>query len=195
MKTYLLASKNAHKAEEIKNILGSDYCVLTQTDAGLAHLDVVEDGDTFEANAIKKAETIMKASGKATIADDSGLCVDALDGAPGIYTARYAGENATDGENIQKLLTALQDVPQMKRTARFVCVIAVAEPGKETRVYRGTCEGRITFAPCGQSGFGYDPIFYDEKYACTLAEMEPAIKNAISHRSAALRQLAEAERQ
>ncbi len=190
MKTYILASKNAHKAQEIKAILGDGYQILTQLDAGVGEVDVVEDGTTFEENAAKKAETIMKLTGKPTIADDSGLCVDYLDGAPGVYTARYAGENATDGENIQKLLTALKGVPCQKRGAQFVCVIALAEPEKPTRLFRGECPGRITESPQGEDGFGYDPIFYYEKYAMTLAEMEPHIKNAISHRSAALRKMA-----
>ncbi len=191
MKTFILASKNAHKAQEIKEILGEGYQILTQVDAGVGDVDVVEDGTTFEANAAKKAETIMKLTGKPTIADDSGLCVDYLEGAPGIYTARYAGENATDGENIQKLLTALEDVPCHKRGAQFVCVIAVSVPGEETKLFRGECPGRITESPQGEDGFGYDPVFYYEKYAMTLAEMEPHIKNAISHRSAALRKMAE----
>ena len=126
MKTYVLASKNAHKAQEIKAILGDGFQILTQVDAGVGDVDVIEDGSTFEENAAKKAETIMKLTGKPTIADDSGLCVDYLDGAPGVYTARYAGENAADEENIQKLLTALSGVPCHKRTAQFVCVIALA---------------------------------------------------------------------
>lgn len=195
MKTYILASKNAHKAKEIKEILGDEFEILTQTEAGAGNIEVIEDGATFEENAAKKAETIMKATGKPTIADDSGLCVDYLKGAPGVYTARYAGENATDGENIQKLLSALNGVSQTERGARFVCVIAVAEPRQKTRLFRGECCGRITLEPAGEDGFGYDPIFYYEPYAKTLAELEPAIKNAVSHRSAALHKAADALRQ
>lgn len=191
MKTFVLASKNAHKAQEIMAILGEDYRILTRTDAGVGDVDVVEDGTTFEENAAKKAETIMNLTGKPTIADDSGLCVDYLDGAPGIYTARYAGENATDGENISKLLNALAGVPENQRDARFVCVIAVAVPGEETRLFRGECPGRITEAPKGEDGFGYDPVFLYQEDGMTLAEMEPDRKNAISHRSAALRKMAE----
>ena len=187
MKTYVLASKNQHKAEEIRAILGSGFEIVTQTEAGAGDIDVAEDGTTFEENAAKKAEAIMRATGRATIADDSGLCVDYLDGAPGIYTARYAGENAGDGENLDKLLRALEGVPPQERTARFVCVIALAEPGKETRFFRGECRGRITQVKKGEGGFGYDPVFYTDQYARTLAELEHYIKNAISHRSAALR--------
>lgn len=191
MKTFVLASKNAHKAQEIKAILGEDYEILTQVDAGVGNVDVVEDGTTFEENAAKKAETIMKLTGKPTIADDSGLCVDFLKGVPGIYTARYAGENATDAENIEKLLGALDGVPQSERGAQFVCVIAVAVPGEETKLFRGECPGRITLEPKGEDGFGYDPVFFYEEYAMTLAEMEPEQKNAISHRSLALQKMAE----
>ncbi len=187
MKTFILASKNKHKAEEIKAILGEGFDVITQTEAGVGDIDVVEDGATFEENAVKKAETIMQATGKAVIADDSGLCVDYLDGAPGVYTARYAGENATDAENIQKLLVALDGVVPGERGAQFVCVIAVAEPGKETLTFRGECHGAISMEIRGEGGFGYDPIFYVENYDCTMGEMETHIKNAISHRSEALK--------
>ncbi len=187
MKTFILASKNEHKAGEIRQIVGDGFNIITQTQAGASEIDVIEDGKTFEENAIKKAETIMKATGKAVIADDSGLCVEFLDNAPGVYTARYAGVNATDEENINKLLKALDQVPPEKRTAKFVCVIALAEPNCDTVTFRGECEGRISDAPCGDMGFGYDPIFYVTKYDCTMAELEPHIKNAISHRFAALK--------
>lgn len=187
MKRYVLASKNQHKAEEIRKILGPGFEIVTQTEAGAGGVEVVEDGETFEANAVKKAETVMEATGLPTIADDSGLCVDWLDGAPGVRTARYAGENAADGENIAKLLDALKEVPLQDRGARFVCVIALAEPGRETRTFRGECPGRIALAPKGEGGFGYDPVFFVRQYDRTMAELEPHIKNAISHRSAALR--------
>lgn len=192
MKTYVLASKNQHKAEEIKLILGEGYEIITQTEAGAGEIEVIEDGVTFEENAVKKAETIMKATGRPCIADDSGLCVDYLEGAPGVYTARYAGENATDGENIQKLLTALDGVPKEKRGAQFVCVIALSEPNKPTRVFRGECKGRILTEKHGESGFGYDPVFYDEKMEKTLAEMTTEEKNSISHRGGALKRMKEA---
>ena len=133
----------------------------------------------------------MKATGKPTIADDSGLCVDYLNGAPGVYTARYAGENATDGENIEKLLGALDGVEMSKRAAQFVCVIAFAQPNEETKVFRGECGGFISHEIKGDGGFGYDPIFYVEEYDLTMGELEPQIKNAISHRSNALKKFVE----
>ena len=186
MRTYILASKNQHKAEEIKSILGEDFAIITQTEAGAGDVEVIEDGNTFEENAIKKAETIMHATGKACIADDSGLCVEYLGGAPGVYTARFAGETATDSENIAKLLKELDGVEESRRGAKFVCVIALAEPGKETRLYRGECCGRILTEKRGESGFGYDPVFYVEEFQKSLAEVAPELKNSISHRSRAL---------
>lgn len=187
MKTYILASKNNHKAKEINEILGSGFKIITQSEAGATDIEVIEDGDTFEANAIKKAEELCAATGKPTIADDSGLCVDLLDGAPGVYTARYAGENATDAENIEKLLSALGDAPLSERSAKFVCVIALARPNEETVTFRGECSGLISLSPHGNGGFGYDPVFYVPSYDCTMSELEPDIKNAISHRSDALK--------
>lgn len=191
MKTFVLASKNKHKAEEIKNILGEGFEVITQTEAGAGDVEVIEDGATFEENAIKKAEEIMRITGKPTIADDSGLCVDFLNGAPGVYTARYAGENATDAENIEKLLAALKGVPEKDRGAKFVCVIAVAEAGRETVTFRGECKGRIDFEPKGEGGFGYDPIFYLEEYGATMSEISAETKNSISHRGNALKKFAD----
>ena len=187
MRTYVLASKNPHKAEEIKAILGDGFEIITQTEAGAGGIEVIEDGKTFEDNAVKKAEEIMRATGLSVIADDSGLCVDYLGGDPGVYTARYAGENASDEENLTKLLRNLEGVPEQDRGAKFVCVIALAEPNTKTRIFRGECRGRITFEKKGKSGFGYDPVFYYEEYGATLAELDPEIKNTVSHRSAALR--------
>ncbi|MBQ9737532.1 MAG: non-canonical purine NTP pyrophosphatase, partial [Clostridia bacterium] len=140
---FILASKNIHKSKEMQSILGSSITLITQDEAGYADIDVVEDGLTFEENAIKKAVTLANASGQACIADDSGLCVDALGGKPGVFTARFAGEGATDDENISKLLAELDSVSPEMRTARFVCVIALAVPGKEPVTYRGECEGVI----------------------------------------------------
>lgn len=191
MNTFVLASKNKHKADEIKTILGGGFDVITQTEAGAGDISVVEDGATFEENAVKKAEAIMRATGKPTIADDSGLCVDFLGGAPGVYTARYAGEHATDQENIEKLMTALSGVTFDKRGARFVCVIAFSRPGKKTVTFRGECDGFISLKPMGNGGFGYDPVFYVERYDKTMAELEPHIKNALSHRFSALKKFKE----
>lgn len=190
MKTFILASKNAHKAEEIKKILGEEYDVVTQTGAGAGDTEVTEDGKSFEENAIKKAETIMRVVGKPVIADDSGLCVDALGGKPGIYTARYAGENATDTDNINKLLNALDGVPLKDRSAKFVCVIAVAKPNEKTVTYRGECPGRIALSTSGKGGFGYDPIFYLDEHKCTMAELPSEVKNSLSHRFKALKKFA-----
>lgn len=189
--TFVLASKNKNKAKEIQQILGDNYNVITQTEAGAGDIDVIEDGTTFEENAVKKAEEIMKALNCPTIADDSGLCVEFLNGDPGVYTARYAGENATDQENITKLLSALKDVTFDKRGAKFVCTIALAIPGEETKTFRGECEGKIAFEPAGESGFGYDPIFYVESYDATMAQLDSHVKNAISHRFKALCGLSE----
>ena len=185
----ILASKNRHKAQEMQEILGDKITLITQDEAGVGNLEVIEDGDTFEANAIKKAKTVMEATGLPCIADDSGLCVDALGGAPGIYTARFAGEGATDDQNIQKLLAELDGVEQEKRTARFVCVIALCVPGKEPQTFRGECEGIILTEKHGENGFGYDPVFYVEQFGKAMAELPSEVKNSISHRSRALAKL------
>ena len=128
----------------------------------------------------------MKITGLAAVADDSGLCVDYLDGAPGVYSARYAGEDATDEKNVEKLLLALRDVPAAERGAAFVSVIAYVTPEGEEQVFRGECRGIISFSPEGTNGFGYDPVFYLPEYGKTFGELSPDIKNEISHRSRAL---------
>lgn len=185
----ILASKNAHKAKEMQAILGEDVEFITQDAAGCGDVEVVEDGETFEENAIKKAVTIMEATGLPVIADDSGLCVDALLGRPGIFTARFAGEGATDDENIAKLLSELDGVEENARTARFVCVIALAVPGKTPVTYRGECEGIILTKKQGENGFGYDPVFFVPEHNCSMAELEADVKNSISHRFNAIKQL------
>lgn len=187
----ILASKNAHKAKEMQAILGDGVELVTLDKTKAADIDVVEDGTTFEENAIKKATEIMEATGLATIADDSGLCVDALDGRPGIYTARFAGENPTDDENISKLIAELDGVETENRTARFVCVIALTIPGEEVKTYRGECEGRILTEKRGENGFGYDPVFYVPEYEKSMAELPAQVKNSISHRFRALNKLKE----
>ena len=186
----ILATKNKHKAEEITAILGGGFEVITQTEAGV-DVDVLEDGDTFEANAIKKAVTTMNLTGLPTIADDSGLVVEALGGLPGVKTARYAGEDATDGQNIDKLLHEMQEVPAYKRGAKFVCVVALANPDGTVKTFCGECHGTILSERTGSGGFGYDPVFLSREYAKSMAQLEPHIKNAISHRGKAVRKLAE----
>ncbi len=187
----ILASKNAHKAKEMQEILGDSVELITLDKTVAADIDVVEDGKTFEENAIKKATEIMTVTGMPTIADDSGLCVDALEGRPGIYTARFAGEGATDDENISKLVAELEGINDELRTAKFVCVIALAVPGDEVKTFRGECEGRILKQKQGENGFGYDPIFFVPEYKKSMAQLSAEVKNSISHRFRALIQLKE----
>jgi XTP/dITP diphosphohydrolase len=156
--------------------------------------EVVEDGASFKENALKKAKTLAQFSGLATLADDSGLEVDALDGAPGIYSARYAGEECDDRKNNEKLLAALKDVPEGKRNARFVCALALCLPtanGLSEWVFRESCEGRVAFALKGENGFGYDPLFFYPPFDKTFGEIDRETKSTVSHRGKALKQLAE----
>lgn len=186
----VLATKNRKKIEEIKKIcgvMGTASRIYTLDDFP-AYQDVVEDGDTFEANAVKKAEYIARCTGMTAVADDSGLEVDALNGEPGVFSARYAGEDADDRSNLEKLLHELKDVPPEERSARFVCCIAMASRD-EVRTFFGYAEGTIGTEPRGENGFGYDPVFYPEGHKRTFAEMSDDEKNALSHRGAALREL------
>ncbi len=164
------------------------YEALGQEEAGIT-VDVKEDGTTFLENARKKAVAVMAASGLPALADDSGLCVDALDGRPGIYSARYAGPGATDADRTAKLLAELAQVPQAERTAQFVCAICVAYPDGRFLEIEEACAGRILPAPRGENGFGYDPVFYVPELGKTFAEATDEEKNAISHRGKALRKL------
>lgn len=187
----IAATKNKGKLQEFIQIFERlPFDIISMTDAGIND-DIDETGNTFEENALIKARAVWKASDKAVIADDSGLEVDALDGAPGIYSARYAGCNATDQDRNAKLLDALKNVPQDKRTARFVCAAAIMLPSGRSLTVRGTCEGRITFEPAGCNGFGYDPLFYVPEFGLTIAQMDADTKNKISHRGKALRKMAE----
>ena len=186
----ILASKNRHKAEEIAAILGGGFSVVTQVEAGI-DVDVVEDEVTFEANAVKKAAEVMALTGLPTIADDSGLVVEALGGMPGVRTARYAGENATDDENIDKLLHEMRGVPDSERGARFVCVVAFAGVDGEVKTFYGECLGSILRERVGAGGFGYDPVFMSREYGLSMAELESSVKNEISHRGKAVRGFAE----
>lgn len=183
----LAATNNAGKLSEIRAILaGHGFEVVSPAELGLK-LEVEEDGETFEANALKKALAWRELSGLAALADDSGLCVDALAGAPGVRTARYAGEDATDEANYSLLLERLTGVNE--RAARFVCVIALCLPDGRTFTGQGECPGLISTAPRGAAGFGYDPVFLDEATGLTFAELDSATKNARSHRGRALQSL------
>ncbi|MCU1454624.1 MAG: non-canonical purine pyrophosphatase, RdgB/HAM1 family [Acidimicrobiales bacterium] len=186
---FVLASANPKKAAEIAEILGDRVHLIPRpTDVP----DVVEDAATFEGNARLKAVALVRATGEPAIADDSGLIVDALDGAPGVRSARYAGEDASDEDNVRLLLAALADVPPAERTARFHCVVLARWPDGREVVAQGTVEGHITAAPRGSAGFGYDPVFVPEGGGgLTFAELGSAPKHAISHRGRALRSLAD----
>ena len=191
----LIATNNAHKAREIREILGGSFTELyTMKEAGI-DLDVLEDGTTFRENALKKAlETLDAAKDRfdAVLADDSGLCVDALDGAPGVYSARFSGEAHNDAANNARLIALLRDVPDEERTARFCCCVALARKSAEPIVVQGEVEGTILHAPRGENGFGYDPYFYYAPLHKSFAELSAEEKNAVSHRKRALLLLREA---
>lgn len=182
----VLASKNPHKLGEMQTILGElGLEVVLESDVGV-DVEVEETGTTFEENALLKARAVMEASGMAAIADDSGLVVDALDGAPGVYSARYGGLDS-DRARTELLLHNLRDVPQQQRTARFVSAIACALPDGRVVTARGTCEGSILFETRGENGFGYDPVFYVPQLGMTFAQADGDAKNAVSHRGNALK--------
>jgi len=187
---YIIATHNPKKLKELSRILlplGIE--AVTDRDLGIETTEVEENGATFEENAYLKAASACKESGLPAVADDSGLCVDALDGAPGLYSARYAGEGATDEEKIEKILAALADVPREKRTARFVSAICCVFPDGKTLYARGECEGEIAFAPDGEGGFGYDPVFVTG--GKSFASMTAEEKDAVSHRGRSLRAFSE----
>ncbi len=186
----ILSSGNAHKIKEIKEILKDlNIEIVSKDDLGFKDLDVDEDKDTLEGNAFKKAEELSKLVNGIVIADDTGLFVDALNGAPGVYSARYSGENATDKGNNELLLKNLKDVPMEKRTAYFKTVIAIIlEDGLKLKA-EGICKGRIGFEAHGTNGFGYDPLFIVEGLGKSFGEMTDEEKNSLSHRANALRNL------
>ena len=192
----IIASNNAHKMREIYEILGAEYPdMVTLKQAGL-DIDVVEDGDTFQANAIKKAEEVLKISGyPAALADDSGLIVDALGGAPGVYSARYAGEGHNDADNNAKLMRDMMGVPYEQRTCRFASAVALARAGKDTICVMGFAEGILLTEARGENGFGYDPYFFYPPLGKSFAQLSAEEKNAVSHRKHALEALLEALRQ
>ena len=186
----VLASKNQHKLIELRTILGQlGLEVVLESDVGV-DVDVEETGTTFEENSLLKARAVMEASGMAAIADDSGLEVDALNGEPGVYSARFGGLD-TDAARTALLLQRLQNVPDEQRTARFVSVVTCVLPDGRVVAARGTCEGVINHAPVGENGFGYDPVFYVPQLGKTFSQASPEEKNAISHRGDALRKFCE----
>ena len=182
----LIGSTNPKKKIEITNITKDPNIQFTLLNKLENAPEVVEDGKTFKDNAIKKAITLAKWSGSLTLADDSGLEVEALNNRPGVYSARYAGEGATDTMRIRKILTEMSSVPAKNRKARFKCAIALATPEKLLFVVEAKCDGVITTEPRGKNGFGYDPIFSFPEYDKTFAELTPETKNMISHRAKAL---------
>ena len=190
-KKIIFATGNEGKMREIRDILGDlDYEILSMKEAGV-DVEIIEDGKTFEENAIIKAKTVMEATGCLVLADDSGLEIDYLNKEPGVMSARYMGENTSYRIKNQILLDRLHGVPAIVRTARFVWVIAAAFPDGRIETRTGTIEGRIADEPAGENGFGYDPIFYLPDRKMTTAQLSEEEKNAISHRGKALRQIKE----
>ena len=183
----IAATNNAHKLIEFKRILEPlGFTVLSQKEAGI-HVEAEETGTTFEENAYLKAKAVYDASGLATVADDSGIAVDALNGAPGVYSARYGGPGLNDVDRYEKLLHEMDGVPDEKRTARFVCAISLILSSDQVFGFTGVCEGKIGYEPRGENGFGYDPIFMvGDK---STAELLPEEKDKISHRGQALRNM------
>jgi len=186
----IAATQNKNKILELEAITKEfGMNIISRDEAGIENIEVIEDGGTFEKNSLKKAMEIMKLCDKTTIADDSGIEVDALDGAPGVDSAIYAGEQRDDKENREKLLEELKEIPLEKRTARFVSVISMAFPDGNSIVVRGECEGHVAFSERGTKGFGYDSLFIPLGYDETFAEISPEEKNKISHRANALKLL------
>lgn len=188
MHTLIIATGNAGKQREIQQMLGDTFEVKTLKDIPDAP-EIIEDGDTFEANAIKKARIISDHTGLPTLADDSGLEVDCLNGAPGIYSARYAGEGATDEANNQKLLSAIANVPDDQLGAQFHCVMALITPNGQTQTTNGIWRGHLLRQAQGTNGFGYDPLFFVPTHNCASAELPTKAKNELSHRGQALRKI------
>lgn len=183
----IIATKNKGKAAEFSYLLGSYFsqvrCLLDFDQIP----EIVEDGSSFEENAVKKAQVTSEFFNKIVIADDSGLAVTSLNGEPGIYSARYAGENSTDDQNVNKLLEKIKSIKD--RDAKFICVVVLAYPGGTTKLFKGTCNGVIIDEKRGNNGFGYDPVFYLPEMKKTMAELDSADKNEISHRAKAVKKL------
>jgi XTP/dITP diphosphohydrolase len=189
MMKLLIATRNPGKVKEYQELLAGLPLELTYPAQEGLDIEVAETGNSFAENARLKAAAYARASGLLTLADDSGLEVDALGGEPGIRSARYAGEGSSDEDRYQLLLAKLREVPWEKRTARFRCVIAVATPAGQIHTAEGACEGIIAFEPKGEHGFGYDPVFYFPEYGMTMAELPLETKNRISHRARAVHNL------
>ncbi|NPA95642.1 MAG: XTP/dITP diphosphatase [Thermodesulfobacteria bacterium] len=185
----VIATKNKGKLKELQNLLSDFGLEIVSLDEFDEIGEIVEDGDTFFENAMKKARTVAERTGLLAIADDSGLEVDCLNGRPGIYSARFAGENCSDQDNNQKLLSEMKDVPAEKRGAQFRCVIVAYRPDGKWVSAEGVCRGTIGFEPVGDQGFGYDPLFIPEGEDRTMAQMTREEKNKISHRGKALQDL------
>ncbi len=189
LKTLVIATRNPGKTKEIRELLtGYPITVKNLDDFGPIP-EVIEDGERFEENAYKKSSFTSRILGLPTLSDDSGLCVEALDGAPGIYSARYAGENATDAQNCEKLLKDLKG--SKNRNAAFHCVISIAVPTGAALTYESTCQGVILETPRGENGFGYDPVFFFPEFNKTFAEISREEKSRVSHRGKALREMRE----
>jgi XTP/dITP diphosphohydrolase len=191
MPELVLATRNKGKIAEVQRLISLHAPQITLRSVSEFNLDDVEEtGTTFEENALLKAETIARQTGLPALADDSGIAIDALDGAPGVYSARWSGVHGDDAANVAKVLLELSDVPDEDRGAQFVCVIALAHPDGRSIIVRGEVEGVVRRDPIGNHGFGYDPIFQPDGYAITTAQMDPETKDAISHRGKALREIA-----
>lgn len=191
VKRILFATGNEGKMKEVRELLADlGVEVISMREAGVS-AEIVEDGETFEQNAVIKAKTVMELTGELTLADDSGLEVDALGGEPGVYSARYMGENTSYHIKNNHLIQRLAQVPDSQRTARFVCSIAAAFPDGEIVTTDGVIEGRIGYEEKGENGFGYDPIFVVPELGCTTAQLSDEQKNEISHRGRALRKMKE----
>lgn len=189
MMKLFIATSNLNKVEEMKKILSDfDIEILSKEDVG-ALPEVEEDRGTFAGNALKKAKTIQQEVELPTIADDSGLSVEALDGKPGVYSARFAGTDATDQENNRKLLGLLSGIEDNRRRAHFICVMAFIDEDGNEEIVEGKCHGEIGFEPRGENGFGYDPLFIPDGYQQTFAQLNSEVKNDISHRAKALKKL------
>lgn len=191
MAQLVLATRNKGKIAEVQRLLHEHAPHISLRSVADFNLDDVDEtGETFEANALLKAETIARQTGLPALADDSGIAIDALGGAPGIYSARWSGVHGDDAANIVKVLSELKDVPDSNRGAQFVCVIALSMPDGRHLLVRGEVAGRVRHEPVGEYGFGYDPIFQPDGFEITTAQMDPETKDAISHRGKALRSIA-----